>query len=82
MLLEVKIALILGVDLGMTWGGRESGRWCIPSLVLGAGSQVCSASESLLICVEMVHALPYCILNKIYKFEKIRLPTSQYYFVV
>ena len=66
----------------MTWDGRESERWCILSLVLGAGSQVCSASETLLICVEMVHALSYCILNKISKIEKIRLPTSQYYFVV
>ena len=36
----------------------------------------------LLICVEMVHALSYCILNKISKIEIIGLPTSQYYFVV
>ena len=66
----------------MTWGGRESEEWCILSLVLGAGSHVCSVSENPLICVLMVHALSYCILIKISKIEIIGLPTSQYYFVV
>ena len=53
----------------MTWGGRESEGRRILSLVLGAGSHVCSVSENPLICVLMVHALSYCILIKTSKIE-------------